>query len=133
MSGGEGHAITKAEFGANQPRWSPDGKKILYASNIPFYSIEGKTPWPYERPGRIQGDEPNFKAMKAEDKKKITTTPDGTLEDVRAWLAKNTNESNPRVLNRQNLQGELNLQPDEEFSHLFLKTLNVCWVIPKMI
>ena len=123
LAGGEAHSITKAEYGASQPRWSPDGMKIVYSSNIPFYAIEGQTPWSFERPGRKQGDEPNFKLMKAEDKKKTTTTPDGTLNEVRAWLAKNTSESNPRVLNRQNLQAELNLQPDEEFAHLFLKTV----------
>ena len=123
LTGGEAHVITKAEYGAGQPRWSPDGKKMMYSSNIPFYAVEGSTPWPYERPGRVKGDEPNFKAMKADEKKKMTTGPDGSLEEVRAWLAKNTSESDPRVLNRQNFQGELNLQPDEEFSHLFIKTI----------
>ena len=103
LNGGEAHSITKSEYGANRPRWSPDGKKILYTSSIPFYGIEGKTSWTYERPGRMQGDEPNFKAMKADEKKKIITTPDGTLEEVRAWLAKNTSDANPRVLNRQNI------------------------------
>jgi dipeptidyl aminopeptidase/acylaminoacyl peptidase len=61
--------------------------------------------------------------MKADEKKKVVNSPDGTLEEVRAWLAKNTSESNPRVLNRQNIQGELGLQPDEEFVHLFVKTV----------
>ncbi|MDZ4715035.1 MAG: S9 family peptidase [Cytophagales bacterium] len=124
LAGGEARAITKAEYGAGQPRWSPDGKKILYSSNIPIYAIEGLTPWPYERPARALGDEPNFKLMKADEKKKVSTSPDGTLEDVRAWLAKNNSENNPRVMMRQNLQGELNLQPDEDFSHLFVKTLD---------
>jgi dipeptidyl aminopeptidase/acylaminoacyl peptidase len=123
LSGGEAHAITKEEYGAGRPRWSPDGKKILYTSSIPFFAIAGKTPWTYERPGRAQGDEPNFKGMKADEKKKTTTTPDGNLDEVRAWLAKNTSEGNPRVLNRQNLQAELNLQPDEDFAHLFVKTI----------
>src|SRR5258706_4581 len=58
--------------------------------------------------------------MKADEKKKMTTSPDGSLTEVRAWLAKNASEKNPRVLNRQNIQGELDLQPDENFSHLFL-------------
>ena len=123
LSGGEAHSITKSEYGANRPRWSPDGGKILYTSNIPFYGIDGTISWTYERPGRIQGDEPDFKAMKPEEKKKIMTTPDGTLEEVRSWLAKNTSDANPRVLNRQNIQGELNLQPDEEFAHLFVTTV----------
>ena len=124
MSGGEAHVLTKAEQGATNPRWSPDGKKILYSSSIPFYAIEGKTPWAYERPNRAQGDEPNFKNMKADEKKKITATPDGNLQEVRAWLAKNASESNPRVLNRQNIQGELNLQPDENCNHLFVMSID---------
>ena len=123
LGGGEAHAITKAEYGAGAPRWSPDGKKILFSSSIPFNAIEGKTPWGYERPGRQQGDEPNFKKMKGEEKKKFATSPDGTLQDIRAWLAKNASDANPRVLNRQNLQGELNLQPEEDFSHLFVMTV----------
>lgn len=123
MNGGEAHAITKSEYGAGQPEWSPDGKKILYSASIPFYAIEGKTPWGYERPARSQGDEPNFKGMKADEKKKTPTSPDGDLNDIRAWLSKNASESNPRVINRQNFQGELNLQPDEEFTHLFVKTI----------
>lgn len=120
LGGGEAHVITKAEFGANNPRWSPDGKNILFSSNIPFYAIDDKSPWANERPGRTQSDEPNFKNMKADEKKKVTTNPDGSLSEVRAWLAKNASEKNPRVLNRQNIQGELDLQPDENFSHLFL-------------
>src|SRR6478609_6643806 len=120
LGGGEAHVLTKAEFGASNPRWSPDGKNILFSSGIPFYAIDEKTPWTYERPGRSQGDEPNFKNMKADEKKKEKTTPDGSLSEVRAWLAKNASDKNPRVLNRQNFQGELDLQPDENFSHLFL-------------
>ena len=123
MAGGEAAVFTKAEFGATRPRWSPDGKKILFNSSIPFSSIAGNVPWTYERPGRKQGDEPNFKAMKADERKKVTTSPDGSLDDVRAWLAKNTFDANPRVLTRQDLQGELNLQPEENFSHVFVQTM----------
>lgn len=123
LSGGEAHVITNSEYGVGNPRWSPDGKKILYSASIPFSKIEGKTPWNYERPGRTQGDEPNYKALKPEERKKLATSPDGSLEEVRAWLAKNTFENNPRVLVRQDLQSEMNLQPEESFSHLFIKTL----------
>ncbi|HMJ69449.1 MAG TPA: S9 family peptidase [Cyclobacteriaceae bacterium] len=124
IGGGEAHVLTKAEFGAGNARWSPDGKMILYTSSIPASSIEGKTSWNYERPGRAVGDEPNFKGMKSDEKKKVTNSPDGSLAEVRAWLAKNASDNNPRVLYRQDIQGEQNLQPDESFTHLFIKTLD---------
>jgi len=123
LIGGEAQSITKAEFGASNPRWSPDSKKILFTSSIPFYAIEGSVSWAYERPGRTVGDEPNWKKLKPEERKSIKASPDGTLEEVRAWLSKNTFDNNPRVLNRQQLQGELNLQPEEDFTHLFVKTI----------
>lgn len=124
MSGGEAYKLTSAEFGATRPRWSPDGKQIMYTSAIPFHAITGSMTWPYERPGRKPGDEPNWKALKDEERKAVKRSPDGTLEEVRAWLAKNATESNPRVLIRQNFQGELNLQPDDDFSHIFIKAVD---------
>ena len=123
LNGGEAYAITKAEFGATRPRWSPDGTKIMFSASIPFFAIGGNVPWAYERPGRRQGDEPNWKKLKADEKKNVKNSPDGTLEEVRAWLSKNTLEGNPRMLHRQQLQGELNLQPEEDFTHLFVKII----------
>jgi len=120
LRGGEAQAVSKAEFGASRPRWSPDGKSILFASAIPFHAIQGNLPWAYERPGRNPGDEPNWKKLPADERKSIQASPDGSLAEVRAWLSKNTFDNNPRVLTRQQLQGELNLQPEESFSHLFV-------------
>jgi len=121
MEGGEAQAITKAEFGATRPRWSPDGTQLLFSSSIPFHAITGTLTWTYERPARTEGDEPNWKKLKGDERKNVKNSPDGSLVEVRAWLAKNTADNNPRVVTRQQFQGELNLQPEENFTHLFLQ------------
>lgn len=119
LTGGEARAITKAKYGASQPVWSPDGKSILYSSSIPLSAVEGGLPWKYERPGRKQNDEVNWSAITETEKKNVANSPDGTIEEVRAWLAKNNSNKNPRVLTRLNLQGELGLETEEKFDHLF--------------
>jgi dipeptidyl aminopeptidase/acylaminoacyl peptidase len=120
LNGGEAYPLTKVKYGASSPKWSPDGKSILFSSSIPFHAIEGQVPWAYERPGRQQRDEPGWKLLKDEEKKNIKASPDGSLEEVRAWLSKNANDKNPRILTRLQLQGEQDLDTEERFSHLFL-------------
>jgi Tol biopolymer transport system component len=34
MEGGEPVQLTTVKYGANNPKWSPDGKKILFSSSI---------------------------------------------------------------------------------------------------
>lgn len=120
MSGGEAYAFTKVKTGASQPNWSPDGKTILFSSSIPYHDLTGAPGWANERPGRTYNDEPNWLGMKEEEKKNVKASPDGSIEEIRAWLARNATEKNPRVINRLQFQGENDLQPQMRFNHLFV-------------
>lgn len=123
LQGGEVYRVTDADFGATRPRWSPDGQKILFSSRIPDWALEGEPTWPYERPGRNWNDEPNWKKIE-EHPDTVSAKPDGSLEEIRAWLAKNASENNPRVFNRlrpyPRRQGRVKPQTHLSFSHLFV-------------
>ncbi|WPP51605.1 S9 family peptidase [Catalinimonas niigatensis] len=117
LTGGEAYVLTKVKHGASNPQWSPDGTQILFTSNIPMEELSGTPAWDYERPGRTFGDTPNFKNDSSEQ---MQVSPDGDLESVRAWLAKNASKENPKVINRLDFQGELGLDNQVLFQHLFV-------------
>ncbi|MBW3469405.1 S9 family peptidase [Arthrospiribacter ruber] len=125
LRGGESQVITSEKNGASNPVWSPDGKKILFSSSHPIWQIEGEPTWEVQRPGRAHNDEPNYKAINAGSaKEEIKPNPDGTLEEMRAYLAKNNSKGDPKVIDRLNFLGERDLNPDLTFSHLNILDLN---------
>lgn len=118
-AGGESQQLTKEKNGAFSPVWSPDSKKILFSVSLPIWAIEGNPDWEQPRPGRAYGDEPNYKAIQAGlAKEEIKPNPDGSLEEMRAFLAKNNSKNDPKVIDRLNFLGELDLNPELNFSHL---------------
>lgn len=114
LDGGEAVALTDHPGGASSPRWSPDGTRLSYTSSVGHSELladsahaEGPA-WRQERPGRdpaaiLAGAEPD---------------PDGSIEQIRAWLDRNEREGEPRVVDRLNLQGETDLAPEIRYSHL---------------
>ena len=114
ITGGEPYQLTRFEHGARRPRWSPDGTRLLFAStlseaDVRAGEIEKMPPWPDERPGRTSAD-----TVGAEP------DPDGSLADVRAWLAANRDDANPRLFTRLDLQGELDLEPRPSYGHFYV-------------
>lgn len=112
LFGGEAEQLTNFPYGVSQPRWSPDGTLLLFTATLSEKDMrraEGTPPWPDERPARTTTDtagaQPN---------------PNGTLAEIRAWLARNEANSNPRVFYRLNFQGEQSLQPHLRFQHLYV-------------
>lgn len=121
LDGGEAIPLTNFRYGAGNPKWSPDGKQLLFSASIPLkeFLLDStlnpgkKIPhWPFERPGFDKNE--NLRIVKSK------ADPDGTLEEVRAYLDNNALDKKARVVNKLNFQDEMNVNPDLSFNHFFV-------------
>jgi Tol biopolymer transport system component len=69
--------------------------------------------WSLEKPGFASND---F----IKPKKDVQPNPDGSLEEIRAYLLKDEEDKKAKVINRLNFQGEATTQPELTFNHLFI-------------
>ncbi|OQP67121.1 peptidase S9 [Niastella vici] len=123
LDGGEAMQLTKYKYGASTPKWSPDGKQLLFAANIPLADLikdsilnpDKKVPtWPIEKPGFEKNEQLKPATAKA--------NPDGTLDEVRAYLDNNIADKKARVITKLNFQDEQNINSDLSFTHFFITT-----------
>jgi dipeptidyl aminopeptidase/acylaminoacyl peptidase len=133
LAGGEAMPLTKLETGAANPRWSPDGTRILFTSSLSYTQLRGALEkahkeaapaWGTEKPGRKPNDTANWglnkKGEKIDPPAGVQANPDGSLQEMREWLAKEEAEGNPRVIDRLNFLAEGDLAPEPEFSQLYV-------------
>lgn len=116
LRGGEAVPYTTAENGASNPAWSPNGSLLLFSSTYSHSSLlqkesfaEGPA-WPVEKPGIAPLPLGHG----------ISPDPDGSIEQIRAWLDQNERENSPAVLNRLDFQGERALSPERSYTHWFV-------------
>ncbi len=121
LDGGEAIQLTKFKYGAFNPKWSPNGKQILFAASIPLKELlkdslldPGKAypKWSTEKPG-IDGSAQWPSGHSKAD-------PDGSLDEVRAYLDNNVTDKKARVINKLNFQDEMNISSDMSFTHYFI-------------
>ncbi|MCX8019679.1 MAG: S9 family peptidase [Chitinophagaceae bacterium] len=121
LDGGEAIQITNHKYGASAPKWSPDGKEILFSASVPFDDLwndsllnPNKLPpsWPMEKPG-IENRDLNSAQLSEPN-------PDGTPEEVRSFFRKNEEDNKATVINRLNFLDENDIQSKLSFTHFFI-------------
>lgn len=121
FDGGEPVQLTKFKYGAGSPKWSSDGKRILFSAGIPLQALlkdtvlnpkKGIPKWPYEKPG--------FKHNSQLQTKTANPDPDGTLEEIRAYLENNASDKKAKVITKLNFQEEKTTSSEISFNHFFI-------------
>jgi dipeptidyl aminopeptidase/acylaminoacyl peptidase len=121
LAGGEPLQLTKFKYGASSPKWSPDGKQIAFAASVKMKDMLSdsllnpgkKVPdWSLEKPGFTKNEQLISSTAKP--------NPDGSLNEVRAYLDMNATDQKATVFNKLNFQSETNTSTDINFNHFFI-------------
>jgi dipeptidyl aminopeptidase/acylaminoacyl peptidase len=122
LDGGEAFQLTDIKYGASNPNWSKDGLKISFSINIGLLDLlkdsilnptKGVPTWSMEKPGFKNNDY-------LKSNKDIKPNPNGTIEEIRAYLSKDEEDKKVKLFNRLNFQGEATTQPEMNFNHIFV-------------
>ena len=122
LAGGEPLQLTQHRYGASNPRWSQDGKQILFTASLSLQEVLRDTAinprdnlpeWVDEKPGFNNNEYLRLDTVNKPN-------PDGTLEEIRAYLQKNEEDRKAKVLTKLNFQTETSTAAEIRFSHIFI-------------
>lgn len=106
--GGEAWPLTSLETGAGGPVWSPDSRRIAFLSSL--------TP---EQVARGDSAAPPPPSVDAEAIRHIDRDRAAALAAIRATLAQNAREQDPRVVTRLGYLGETSIE-DESYTQIYV-------------
>lgn len=121
LAGGEPIQLTDHPYGASNPKWRPDGKQLLFSASLSLAEVLADSlvnpgmalpDWNFEKPGFTD----NSFLIKSDAK----PDPDGSLAEIRAYLAKNEIDNKAKVFNKLNFQTETSTSSALRFSHLYV-------------
>jgi dipeptidyl aminopeptidase/acylaminoacyl peptidase len=124
FEGGEPVQFTHFRYGASSPKWSPDGREILFTSHISLKELIKDSllnprhtlpAWRFEKPGTD-----NITALRPSTAK---ADPDGSPDEVRAWLDNNVTDKKARVLTKLDFQDETEASADLSFGQWFIQSI----------
>ncbi|MEP7266284.1 MAG: S9 family peptidase [Saprospiraceae bacterium] len=120
MDGGEPWQLTTEKNGAGNPVWFPDGQAILFSSSIKLIDLitdsilnpKKELPeWPTEKAGFKDNSYLSTNTAKA--------NPDGSIDQIRAYLSMNEKDNKAKVITKLNLQEEARVSNDMSFNHIY--------------
>ena len=121
MGGGEAWQLTRSAQGAFNPKWSPDGSRLIYSASVQMKDLLKDSVlnparaypfWPSEKPGVTNND--LQRAAKAKP------NPNGSTDEIRAYLLNNEADGKATVLNKLNFQDESNISSNMSFTQFFV-------------
>jgi dipeptidyl aminopeptidase/acylaminoacyl peptidase len=124
LDGGEPVQFTHFRYGAAYPKWSPDGRAILFSSSIGIRDLlkdsilnpdHALPKWPFEQAG-FKGNESLRPILAKAD-------PDGENDAVRAYLENNVTDKKAKELSRLNFQDETSVNAEISFTHFFMQPI----------
>ncbi|KAF0241761.1 MAG: peptidase S9 prolyl oligopeptidase active site domain-containing [Chitinophagaceae bacterium] len=126
FEGGEPIQLTKFKYGASSPKFSPNGKQILFSASVSLKDLlkdsvlnptKALPQWPMEKPGFYNNEFLKSNMAKAD--------PDGSIDEIRAYLELNVNDRKAKVINKLNFQEEATTSGDLSFAHIFIVATEV--------
>lgn len=120
IENGETTQLTNFKYSVSGPRWSPDGKRIVFSVSLRLEQLltdetlnpGKKVPgWSLEKPG-FSANEHLLNNAKPD--------PDGNTEEIRAYLNLNATAQKAKVINKLNFQQESTTSGELSFTHFFI-------------